>query len=593
MDQYLAIGSRCYREVMCISADDYPVELHLLSSNYAPTDAEASQTLTLIEEEERALAACISGIANFRWVLEDLIGRKSILKERIKQRRAAVSVTRRIPVELWVQIFARLYSMTEDEYPLTLHTSQGVWMAPAIALSQVCSRWRGILLSTPALWTSIDISLSSLPPSSQRLLELYLRNSKQHPLHVKLQGGNYYARIHAEAVETLRDTIMTHIHRSESLSCHHFGKQFVIPEGSLSNLIALTDNSRDRNAQWQAAFKDAPRLTSVTSSFLYPLHDLPYHQLTSLECRNLLHRDVEKLARQVLPSCGELESLTLRDPGVDDSRTDSSRCSSRSRLENVPNLRSFSITFSVPDDPIDVTSPIHGTILSIKASALTTLRLNFSQGQAEGWATVLVDFLAQTSSTSLRSLSLSIVHSSIPHNQTLSGLLQAVPNLVEFELALDRTRASTLRSAGRWAYQDFLLRHIGNFFHDIQSTTLFPKLTNISFSAMNHMILTNDFVNLALTAAESRTSTSLSTGIGAKVNIDPLAHVQVICRRLRKGKATGHWETFALSSEARQRIRNLSRSGVRVVMEGHNEMKSTSVGEFSTLDAYSTSIFAT
>ncbi|KAK1226759.1 hypothetical protein PQX77_010255 [Marasmius sp. AFHP31] len=270
MDQYLTIGSQCYREVMYIPADDHPAALHLLSSNYAPTDAEISQTTTLIEEEERALAACKSGITNFRRVLEDLMGRRSILVKRIEQHRAAVPVARRLPAELWVRIFARVYTMTDDEYPLTLHTSGGALMGPAIALSQVCSCWRSILLGTPTLWTSVDVDFSSLLPSSQRALELYLRNFKQLPLHVTLQGGNnYYARIHKEDIKTLQDTMMPHIHRYGSLSCHHhLGKKFVIPG-------ALTDDSRDRKAEWQAGFKDAPRLTSVVSSFLYPLHDLP------------------------------------------------------------------------------------------------------------------------------------------------------------------------------------------------------------------------------------------------------------------------------------------------------------------------------
>ncbi|KAK1220206.1 hypothetical protein PQX77_017026 [Marasmius sp. AFHP31] len=97
---------------------------------------------------------------------------------------------------------------------------------------------------------------------------------------------------------------------------------------------------------------------------------------------------------------------------------------------------------------------------------------------------------------------------------------------------------------------------------------------------MNLIISTKKLVDLALTAAESRTSTLMSTGIGAKINVSPLANVQVICRRLRKGKTTGPWETFALSSEERQRTRNLSRSGVRVMIEGYNETKSTSVVPF-------------
>ncbi|KAL0063518.1 hypothetical protein AAF712_009615 [Marasmius tenuissimus] len=579
---------------MNISADQHPIESHFLSSNYVPTNAEISRTKMFIQEEEAALAACERGIASFHQVLEDLETRRMVLEERIKQRRDTVSVRRRIPVELWEQIFAMVYSMKEDEYLLTLRSSRGVLpvMAPAVALSQVCSRWRGIVLSTPGLWASISISFSSILPSFQPILELYLRNSKQHPLRIELAGGSFFGSIPYD-VRVLWDTIMSHIPRCESLACCHLGRRFVMPRDSLSNITTLIDDETDDCSAWQDALKDAHRLTSVTSWFLYPLHHLPYNQLASLEYRSLLHKDIERLARKVLPSCAKLKSLVLRDPVADSSHTDISHGSSRSRLRTIPTLRSLSVIFSALEDAVDVGSSIYETIFSLKAPALTTLRLNFSQGQAAEWAPALVAVLAQTSA-SLRSLSLSIAHLSIPRNQALSALLEVVPNLVEFDLVLERARGTTPHSMDRWAYQDFLLRHLGELFQGIwQTTTFVPKLTNISVFVANHMILTNDFVDLVFKAAESRTSALISAGVGINANVSPLASVKVTCRRLKKGKATGPWETFALSSEARERIRHLLRGGVRVVMEGQNDTKSTSVDEFSILDAYSTSFFAT
>ncbi|KAK1226760.1 hypothetical protein PQX77_010256, partial [Marasmius sp. AFHP31] len=47
---------------------------------------------------------------------------------------------------------------------------------------------------------------------------------------------------------------------------------------------------------------------------------------------------------------------------------------------------------------------------------------------------------------------------------------------------------------------------------------------------MNLIISTKKLVDLALTAAELRMSTLMSTGIGAKINVSQLANVQVICR---------------------------------------------------------------
>ncbi|KAJ8094946.1 hypothetical protein PM082_010162 [Marasmius tenuissimus] len=188
IEQHLALVAQCYREAMNISVDNHPIAPQLFHSNYIPTDSEIYQTRRFMPEEERALATCKTGIANLDEVLNELKRRKEILEERIHQRRAAVSVKRRIPVELWEQIFGLV--STTSGHSLQLEFTRKASTAPAIILSHVCSHWGNIMLNTPAIWASIKIHFAGrVPhPSLQRLLELYLSNSGQHPLRIELLG---------------------------------------------------------------------------------------------------------------------------------------------------------------------------------------------------------------------------------------------------------------------------------------------------------------------------------------------------------------------------------------------------------------------
>ncbi|KAJ8083433.1 hypothetical protein PM082_009307 [Marasmius tenuissimus] len=95
---------------MSIRLNQHPIECHFLYSNNVPTDNLMYRTNMLIEEEER-------GLANIHWPSNDLIKRKAILKERVKQRRGAVFVKRRVPVEVWEEVFV-LHRYLDPQPPL-------------------------------------------------------------------------------------------------------------------------------------------------------------------------------------------------------------------------------------------------------------------------------------------------------------------------------------------------------------------------------------------------------------------------------------------------------------------------------------------
>ncbi|KAK1227637.1 hypothetical protein PQX77_009350 [Marasmius sp. AFHP31] len=85
-----------------------------------------------------------------------------------------ITITRRLPVEVWKVIF--------DLYMSGLHlsVSKSEWnkvVAMPYTLSHVCSRWRNIVISFPTLWSAIEINLYALDRDIVPILDGYLTYS--------------------------------------------------------------------------------------------------------------------------------------------------------------------------------------------------------------------------------------------------------------------------------------------------------------------------------------------------------------------------------------------------------------------------------
>ncbi|THU99787.1 hypothetical protein K435DRAFT_567354, partial [Dendrothele bispora CBS 962.96] len=101
--------------------------------------------------------------------------------QRIDHLRACLAPIRRLPPE----ILGRVFSFCS---PRSGIDHKGKIYCPVVRLSQVCAGWRKIAQETPSLWSSLSIRLQSQPMTYaiQRMLELHLELSKQHPLFLDL-----------------------------------------------------------------------------------------------------------------------------------------------------------------------------------------------------------------------------------------------------------------------------------------------------------------------------------------------------------------------------------------------------------------------
>ncbi|KAL0060624.1 hypothetical protein AAF712_012567 [Marasmius tenuissimus] len=153
-----------------------PITIDQFRSNSTISPETLIQTTSVIEDEERNIGQYESEILRVRYTLATLEKEKRVLEEQVKQRRSYVSCLRRIPHELWVEIFLSSLRMESDAHRF----------AAPFRLSQVSYRWRSIVISTPTLWSTIVYNVRRRVHG--RALELYFQRSDEHAWDVTIRN---------------------------------------------------------------------------------------------------------------------------------------------------------------------------------------------------------------------------------------------------------------------------------------------------------------------------------------------------------------------------------------------------------------------
>ncbi|KAJ7750815.1 hypothetical protein B0H16DRAFT_1549223 [Mycena metata] len=272
-----------------------PGQIRELLRLHLPPLAPLSSTLSAITNE---LARYDAEIAELKTRLEQLAIERAAFQARYSDYTGLLAPIRRLPSELLVDIFG----LCGDSSP-TITDFNGVFAplhtelarlahAPILTLSQVCARWHGIALGTPALWARIDLegALWTAPHRFEDIISLLrsvLERSADHSLSVTVtsEGGT---SIHAPAL----DLLVHHSHRWREA-------QFICPFSDLAHLSRLENKlPRLRHLElfcWGDdgvlgfnIFKNAPRLKRVDFSgnteIIGSASILPLEQLTELRC---------------------------------------------------------------------------------------------------------------------------------------------------------------------------------------------------------------------------------------------------------------------------------------------------------------------
>ncbi|KAF9267890.1 hypothetical protein L218DRAFT_841394, partial [Marasmius fiardii PR-910] len=160
--------------------------------NYVPSPPEITEISSDYREERDQMKVFDAEITRLRTVLGRLTDAKRRLLTRMFRRKAALSIARRVPAEIWRMIFtwastSRQYSLNfVEDVEYTWSRWQGGSKLEVISLphtlSRVCRHWQKIVVTHPFLWSSIRIKPSILKTDIRPLLMEYLEKSCSHPL---------------------------------------------------------------------------------------------------------------------------------------------------------------------------------------------------------------------------------------------------------------------------------------------------------------------------------------------------------------------------------------------------------------------------
>jgi hypothetical protein len=102
------------------------------------------------------------------------------LEDRMREMKELVTSRRRMPDELWVQIFTRRVIEDEDEYLASNRTGNSPFTV--LRLTWVCRLWRSIIIGQAALWQYIPIPRSDMcTPKQRSRIEYYIEQVKKVP----------------------------------------------------------------------------------------------------------------------------------------------------------------------------------------------------------------------------------------------------------------------------------------------------------------------------------------------------------------------------------------------------------------------------
>ncbi|KAF7335681.1 hypothetical protein MVEN_02223400 [Mycena venus] len=233
---------------------------YLLETNEPPTDSETF-------ELEKAAAECRSRISQLDTTITALLSSlekhrrmRQSAEEQIRRGGAILSVVRRIPTDILVEIF----NWTVPDEARKRAMNRCPWV-----LGRVCSRWRAVSLALPELWTIIDRKIPLAMVKAQ------LDRSIPYPLTVELgfsDTGSVELLIACSARWEVADVEMRPF----------MGPVLAAVQGRLPALrLKYNDNNGFRLF---GAFSSAPALRDVSLSGRASL-ELPWSQLERLNLK--------------------------------------------------------------------------------------------------------------------------------------------------------------------------------------------------------------------------------------------------------------------------------------------------------------------
>lgn len=270
---------------------------HLLGTNGVPSAAEAQDIRASIDAVHLDISKLDADIAHAQRVVRQLTKEREALQTYATEHTALLTPARRVPADIWSEIFMHCLPATEalTDSQTIKHANHdellsfGPRVAPALLL-RICKDWTAIALSSPRLWSTIDLRVSShFLQFTPTLVQTWLKQSRQTPLNVILSNiPTTDAFFQSPPVRK----VLEQSHRWRRVDLRLWQASMVVFSTLRDNLPELQDlhlqleNMKDPQFLGSDLFCNAPKLNRVTISshrpLSYPIADvnLPWAQLT-------------------------------------------------------------------------------------------------------------------------------------------------------------------------------------------------------------------------------------------------------------------------------------------------------------------------
>ncbi|KAJ7466916.1 hypothetical protein FB451DRAFT_1259514 [Mycena latifolia] len=187
---------------------------HHLYTNYVPPS----------EDIERIRADLISHVEQLKQIenaIRDLSAQRNEIEAYIESHRALISYPRRLPRDIIQEIFLAC-----------LPTDRNAVMSPKDApmlLCRICSTWRDIALTTPALWASLHVAVQFIVGNEQRMLAVaeWLQRSAACPLSLSMVGDIWDIKwkSHPNDVTAVIELLAGHAKRWRNVELNRFSTE--------------------------------------------------------------------------------------------------------------------------------------------------------------------------------------------------------------------------------------------------------------------------------------------------------------------------------------------------------------------------------
>ncbi|KAK7031289.1 hypothetical protein VNI00_013543 [Paramarasmius palmivorus] len=465
------------------------------------------------------IGQCKDDIDMLQYALAATEARKSALQDQLARRRYAQSAVRKVPFEIWREIFTEvcLASPVGSFWISTATNREPIVSLPTWDLSHVCSTWRRIVQDCPALWSSITVNLHNLNPDISIPLQTYLINSKDHPLNIEIvfdrcnrskpDGPPFWLTANGR---TALFMLVGHASRWKELSLSV--ESGTAPEILLSEFTSFRHVSfpllrkfSDKcylvhghpfglsDLWFWHAVGTAPMLSHlfVECSITMDIDRYTYHQLTNME---IGYVTVDDSLFEVLESCTNVQVLTLqcllpRELG-------------RDRVLTLSSLQELTASFIEPPDEY----AYFFASITLPSLQILDLRCSYNGSVSRGLGNIvevppaLIGMLERSADT-LENLTLEFGWTYLREGFSIPEILRKCYNLKHLHFSLKGYRSPDSTKSSIMCILDTLIKLI--VIPRSNDPVLAPKLESLSIHEAE-FLLSPTFLQAALQVVESR-----------------------------------------------------------------------------------------